>query len=224
MRASAAAMALLALLAAGACGNGGRNDAPVERTERPLPAPVREKPRTVDQTRATQLDSALTAQGLRLNEAGHPATYAAAGFEVFWPSGCGQLRTGEPGVLYDGARQEFRYACDRFKQDGHGCSVYVVQNGRDEGGGPPSPTMVVHMVEEALTQYSVRAERQRPLKAAGIEGVEVHAVQPGGPGEVWVRGLLAGPTIYVLTAWNTQGGLFDDAEIQDFFASFRLVD
>jgi hypothetical protein len=223
MRAGAAATALLVLLALGACGDGGRNDAPVERAERPLPAPNRDLPPTADQARATQLDSALAAQGLRLNEAGHQASYAAAGFEVFWPSGCGQLRTGEPTVLHDGTRQEFRYACDRNQKVGHGCAVYVVQNGKDESGGPPSPPMVVHMVEDALRQYAVRAERQRPLTLAGIEGVEVQAVQPGGPGEVWVRGLLAGPTIYVLTAWNVDGGLFDDVEIRDFFASFRLV-
>jgi hypothetical protein len=83
--------------------------------------------------------------------------------------------------------------------------------------------MVVRQVEKALEHYGVRAQRQRPLEAPGIEGVEVQAVQPAGKGEVWVRGLLAGPKIYVLTAWNSNGGLFEDPEIADFFASFQLI-
>ncbi len=151
------------------------------------------------------------------------AAHSAAGFEVYWPTGCGQLRTGEPEVVDPTARQEFHYACDRFNKEGRGCSVYVIQNAQDENGGPPTPAMVVHHVTEVLKHYGVRPERQRPLQAPGFEGVEVQAVQPASKGEVWVRGLLAGPNVYVLTAWSNDGGLFADTETKDFFASFRLI-
>jgi hypothetical protein len=223
MRAGAAVVALLALLAAGACGDGGRGGAIPEKTpSSPLRSTQATRPDR-GATMASQLDSALTAQGIRLNEAGRLATHAAAGFEVYWPSGCGQLQSGEPDVVDPTARQEFHYACDRFEKKGRGCSIYVLQNGEDEGGGPPTPPMVVRQVEQILTHYGVRAERQRPLEAPGMEGVEVQALRPSGKGEVWVRGLLVGPSIYVLTAWSTEGGLFDDTEIRDFFASFRLI-
>lgn len=218
MRGLALTTTLALLFAAGACGDSGRQDTAAAPAATPRPAPA-----GGDATMSSQLDSALAAQGIRLNEAGRLATHSAAGFEVYWPSGCARLRTGEPEVVDPTARQEFQYACDRFNEQGRGCSVYVLQNGQDENGGPPSPPMVVHHIEEVLKHYGVRAERQRPLEAKGIEGVEVQAVQPAGKGEVWVRGLLAGPNVYVLTAWNTAGGLFDDTEVQDFFASFRLI-
>jgi hypothetical protein len=225
MRAATATATLLVLIAIGACGDGGRGGTNADQAESspPVPVPVPSSRPQRDETMVSQLDSALAAQGIHINEAGRVARHPAAGFEVYWPSGCGRLRTGEPEIVDPDRQQEFQYACDRFDQQGRGCSVYVLQNGRDENGGPPSPTMVVKHVEAVLEHYGVRAQRQRPLDAAGIEGVEVQAVQPAGKGEVWVRGLLVGPSVYVLTAWNTEGELFDDPEAIDFFASFRLV-
>jgi hypothetical protein len=223
MRAGAVTTALFALLAVSACGDGGRNDTAATRVEQARPGPARAARPAGEAMATSQLDSTLAAQGIRLNEAGRLSTHSAAGFEVYWPSGCGRLRTGEPEVVDPGATQEFQYACDRFDVKGRGCSVYVLQNGKDENGGPPSPTMVVGQVEKVLEHYGVRPQRQRPLESPGIEGVEVQAVEPAGKGEVWVRGLLAGPNVYLLTAWNTEGGLFEDPEALDFFASFRLI-
>ena len=60
------------------------------------------------------------------------------------------------------------------------------------------------------------------IVADGVEGVEVHGAEPAGPGEVWLRGLLRDQDVYLLLAWNRRGGLFDDPEMADFFASFRL--
>lgn len=206
------------LLTAGCKGEGPKGQPPVDTRFRAAAAPT---DRAAAMT--AQFDSALAEQGIRLDNTGHLVTQAAAGFEIYWPSGCGQLRAGEPDVVDPDATQEFIYSCDRFKKLGTGCSVYVLQNGRTEDGGPPSPAMVVERVEDFLTRYEVRAERQRPLSAPGIEGVDVQAVEPAGRGEVWVRGLLAGTHVYILAAWNKEGGLFEDAEVRDFFASFRLI-
>lgn len=220
MRAGAATAACLLLLTTAACGDGGTGSGQASSSQ-PAPVPATTPPSR--ETLPSQLDSVLAAQGIHLNQAGRLARHAAAGFEVFWPSGCGQLRSGEPEIVDPDRRQEFQYACDRFDEQGRGCSIYVLQNGTDENGGPPSPPMVVEQVEAVLEHYGVRSQRQRPLEAPGIEGVEVQAVQPTGKGEVWVRGLLAGPNIYLLTAWNMDGGLFTDPETVDFFASFRLI-
>jgi hypothetical protein len=223
MRARLARSVLFALLAAGGCRDGGRQEAtpssaaPVPTTSAPTARPGRSA------SVPAQVDSSLAARGLRLNDGARLATYAAAGFEVYWPTGCGQLQIGEPDQIDDAVRQEFMYACDRFKKKGRGCSVYARRNDVDENGGPPSPPMVVKLVEAALDQYGVRVERQRPIEAPGMAGVEVQAVQPTGKGEVWIRGWLVGPHIYMLSAWNTEGGLFEDPEIHDFFASFKLL-
>ena len=56
-----------------------------------------------------------------------------------------------------------------------------------------------------------------------MEGIEVQAVHPSGTGDVWIRGWLAGSTVFMLTAWNNEGGLFADPEAADFFASFKLI-
>jgi hypothetical protein len=223
MRAGVLTTALLALLAAGACGDGGRNGTAAKSAGQPSAAPAREARPASNEAVVSRLDSTLAAQGVQLDEAGRLSTHSAAGFEVYWPSGCGRLVTGEPEIVDPEVLQEFRYACDRFNVKGRGCSIYVLQNGKDENGGPPSPPMVIRQVEAVLEQFGVRPERQRPLESPGMEGVEVQAVEPAGKGEVWVRGLLAGSSVYLLAAWNTDGGLFEDPEAQDFFASFRLI-
>ena len=215
-------MIFLALTLVAACKGDDRHDA----TAGAAPARTGDVPSARadnDGAGVAEFDSALAEQGLHLNNAGRVSPHSAAGFEIYWPSGCGKLRVGEPDAVDPDATQEYLYTCDRFKQPGTGCSVYVLQNGRDENGGPPSPAMVVNNVESVLTHYAVRPERQRPLTAAGMEGVEVQAVEPAGRGEVWVRGLLAGTHMYILTAWNNEGGVFEDEEVKNFFASFRLI-
>ena len=41
------------------------------------------------------------------------------------------------------------------------------------------------------------------------------------PGEVWIRGLLIDGDIYILTAWNNQGGVWDNPDYITFFNSFQ---
>ena len=152
--------------------------------------------------------------------------HGEAGFAVAWPAACAQLMErqdqpadpDEPGLF-----RQFSYTCDDPEFEGRGCAVYAMRNVRTADGGPPDPSWVVDKVEDVLREFGVRAERQRPLSRGAVEGVEVQAVRPGEPGEVWVRGLLTGPDVYILVAWNRKGGCFDDIEMQEFFASFRLL-
>jgi hypothetical protein len=54
-----------------------------------------------------------------------------------------------------------------------------------------------------------------------VEGVDVRARAPGGPGEIRVMGLLSAGDVYVLAAWNIAGGLAADEQMMGFFASFQ---
>jgi hypothetical protein len=166
---------------------------------------------------------APAAGGLRMNNDAREETFRNAGFQVCWPSGCGRVKTLEPHIIDPDQTQEFLYTCDERSHSGQGCAVYVLRAGSAEAGPPPGPDQVVSKIEDVLKRYGVRVARQRPLKAPGLEGVEVQATQPSGPGEYWARGLLSGPNIFVISAWDMQGGAFQDQELGDFFASFRVI-
>jgi hypothetical protein len=153
---------------------------------------------------------------------GRVQQHADAGFQVFWPSGCGVIKEQVSDGRTRRADRELIYSCDRDGELGEGTSVRVMFGARGPDGEAPDAAFVVALVERQLQRFGVRALRQRPLSADGIEGVEVHAGEPAGPGEVWLRGLLRDRDVYLLLAWNTAGGLFDDPQMTDFFASFRL--
>jgi hypothetical protein len=145
-----------------------------------------------------------------------------AGFQVFWPSGCGVIKEQVSDGRTRRADRELIYSCDRDGELGEGTSVRVMLGARGPDGEAPDAAFVVALIERQLQRFGVRALRQRPLSADGIEGVEVHAGEPAGPGEVWLRGLLRDRDVYLLLAWNTAGGLFEDPQMTDFFASFRI--
>jgi len=164
-----------------------------------------------------------TGQDLNVSRGAYTKSYPAAGFEIYWPSGCGIIGSREPEDKGDGKERDFSFTCDRNNEKGYGYGVYAALNARRADGSPPDPRLVVSRVQMVLQNYGVEVQRQRTLKSNGIEGVEVQATEPEGPGEVWVRGLLSGPNFYILSAWNKDGQLFDDPEAKSFFASFRLV-
>ena len=153
-------------------------------------------------------------------------------FRVVWPSGCGSLTTRTLGDGYadvDVFESEYPVGvhCNRAGKEGAGCMVVVVYNGKTADGSPAGPPEVVSRMTRQLQEYGAALVRQRPLVlqfAGGItaEGLEIHGAQQGGAGQVWLRGFLIGSDIYLLSAWDLEGGVWEDPEYHTFFNSFRL--
>jgi len=198
----------LALLAA--CGGGGQED--VDETE--SVAALAEADTVAKPAPTTP----------ELMKEGYLRTFAEAGFTVFWPSGCGGLSEQISSGPTRRAKQEFIYTCDRDGSMGMGVSIRVLHDAHDPDGAPPTPEFVAEMVKDQLQNSGTTILRQRPLQADGIEGVDLHAGEPGGAGEVWMRGLLSGSDVFILMAFGKSGGLFTDPEFVDFFASFRIIE
>jgi hypothetical protein len=148
--------------------------------------------------------------------------YREAGFGVFWPAGCGEINQRVSNGPTERAAGEWFYTCNPDGDRRRGASVLRLQVARTPQNGPPHPRFVVDLVKQHLAMFSVRIVRQRPLEQDGMQGVDVHASEPAGAGEVWVRGLLVGTDVFVLMAWNRAGHVFDDPEIQRFITSLRL--
>ena len=159
-----------------------------------------------------------------LKQEGFQRTLTEAGFSVFWPSGCASLKE----QISDGptrlATQEFIYTCDRNGTLSAGVSIRALRGARGSDGGAPQVQQVTEVVKKQLQNSGTRILRQRPLAAGGSEGVDVHAVEQDGSAEIWIRGILNGDDIFLLMAWDDRGGLFQDVEVVDFFASFRVTD
>jgi hypothetical protein len=149
--------------------------------------------------------------------------YQEAGFAIVWPSGCAEVAEQVSDGPTQRAAREFFYSCSHEQDRRHGVSVLRLQRAQAERGQAPHPRFVVELIEQHLALFAVRIVRQRPLQLEGMEGVDVHATEPMGLGEVWVRGLLIGTDVFVLMAWNRAGGLFEDAEIQQFIDSLELI-
>ncbi len=160
-------------------------------------------------------------ENVTLNNDGSVRTHTEAGFSIYWPAGCGRLRESLSDGVTPHAAQEQIYNCE--PEPGRGFSVRHYHRAQTEDGSAASPRFVVDLVEQQMKRYGVTTKRQRPLEGGTIQGVEVQGVHPAGAGEVWIRGLLIGAEVYVLTAWNDQGGLFDDVDVADFFHSFRVI-
>ncbi len=153
-------------------------------------------------------------------------------FQITFPGGCGKLvtRSNEPdlfgGELWDDIVQVNYVFCDRFQKDGEGCSVTATFNLHDEDGSMAGSKHVISRVESSLEQFGAKIISQQVLKkdfGNGIiaEGVDVTAKPDEGPGEVWVRGLLIDGDIYILAAWNKQGGVWKNSDYITFFNSFQ---
>ncbi|MEN8005844.1 MAG: hypothetical protein ABFS42_02470 [Candidatus Krumholzibacteriota bacterium] len=153
-------------------------------------------------------------------------------FKITFPGGCGKLvtRSNEPdlfgGEEWDDIIQVTYVFCDRYQTEGEGCSIRATFNLHDQDGGMAGPQHVVTGVEEYLKHFQAKIVRQKAVRREfenGIvaEGVEIHAKPADGPGEVWLRGLLVEGDIYVLAAWNHQGGLWNNPDYMAFFNSFQ---
>jgi hypothetical protein len=154
--------------------------------------------------------------------AGREVHHQEAGFRIFWPAGHGEVQEQDSGERTVYAAREFIYTIESGGRHGSGYSVRVMRHARGRGERAPDARRVVQHIEMTLKRFQVRTARQRPLEQGAVQGVEVQAIQPGGPGEVWMRGLLVGTDIYLLLAWDREGGVFEDPAAEAFFASFRL--
>jgi hypothetical protein len=153
-------------------------------------------------------------------------------FQIIFPGGCGKLvaKFNEPdlwgGQSWDEIIQVTHVYCDRYQKDGEGCSVNATFNMTDQDGSMAGPPQVKKLVTETLKGFGAKIVDQQSIKkeyenGVFVEGVEVFAQAPMGKGEVWIRGLLADGDIYILTAWNDQGGLWKDPDYLAFFNSFQ---
>jgi hypothetical protein len=164
----------------------------------------------------------------------NPVTYTNEGgdFQIVFPSGCGKLvtRSNEPdlfgGEQWDEIIQVNHVFCDRYQENGEGCSVTATFNLHSEDGSMAGPQHVIIRVQEILAEYGAKVISQDVIKkeydnGIFIEGVEVKAKPDMGKGEVWVRGLIVEGDIYILTAWNIEGGVWENSDYITFFNSFQ---
>jgi hypothetical protein len=164
----------------------------------------------------------------------NPVTYTNEGgdFQVVFPSGCGKLvtRSNEPdlfgGEQWNEIIQVNHVFCDRYQENGEGCSVTATFNLHSEDGSMAGPQHVIIRVQEILAEYGAKVISQDVIKkeydnGIFIEGVEVKAKPDMGKGEVWIRGLIVEGDIYILTAWNIEGGVWENSDYITFFNSFQ---
>ena len=164
----------------------------------------------------------------------NPVTYISENgdFQIIFPGGCGKLvtRANEPdlfgGEEWDDIVQVTYVYCDRFQEEGEGCSVKATFNLHGEDGEMAGPGHVVTRVESALKHFQANIVTQEAVKKQYdngilVEGVEILAKPENSPGEIWIRGLLVQGDVYILTAWKNQGGLWKDLEYRTFFNSFQ---
>ena len=171
-------------------------------------------------------------EGMELSDKPVPYVSANQEFQLTFPSGCAELhsRVNEPdlfgGETYDDIVNVQYIYCDRFQEKGEGCSITAVFNWHDQDGEPAGPAQVVKRVQDTLRSFGVKVVAQREVQRTynenyAVEGVDVRARAPEGDGEVRVMGLLSFGDIYILAAWNNEGGLDEDAEMTLFFDSFQ---
>jgi hypothetical protein len=148
--------------------------------------------------------------------------YPEARFQVLWPAGCEDVELFDSEGPTPAAGRELTYRCERGGADGTAYSVSYLQNAHATEGAAPGPHTVVDLIEVFFARLDAKVVRQRPLQSGAIQGVEAQAEQNDGDGEVWLRGLLVGPDIYLIVATNEAGGVFDSPRARAFFASFRV--
>ena len=153
-------------------------------------------------------------------------------FQIIFPGGCGKLvaKFNEPdlwgGQSWDEIIQVTLVYCDRYQKKGEGCSVNATFNKTGEDGSMAGPQEVIKLVEDTLKEFGAKVVNQRPIKKEFengiiVEGVEVFAQAAMGKGEIWIRGLLTDGDIYVLTAWNDKGGVWNNTDYLAFFNSLQ---
>jgi len=155
------------------------------------------------------------------------------GFKTTLPAGCGSVRENwsEPHPEADPqtAVEIIHIFCDQHGEEGSGVSVTAIFNERNAAGEAAGPPEVMARIEEVLSNYNARVVRQTPVQRElpgnrFFKGLDVLAQDTDGLGRIWVRGLLEGADIYVLSAWDREGGLWTEPEFQAFFNDLELMD
>jgi len=142
-----------------------------------------------------------------------------AGFSIYWPAGCRQVREQESRGATALAEREVILNCVRPDL---AFSVRYLRQAHDQAGNPPHPRFVVALVEQQLHRKAMRTVRQRTLEAASVQGVDVHAEGRDSRKWAWMRALLVGTDVYLLMVIGEDPDLFERPEVSDFFNSFNL--
>lgn len=158
-------------------------------------------------------------------------------FRVMMPSGCSEVRirhsekddfAEEDAVAEDAVAEDVQVVnvfCDRSGQTGSGCSVSVTFNLTDGKSSPAGEPELTKQIQKYLDKFGVEVLKQAKVarkfpQERDAQGMDLRCRAPESPGEVWIRGLLVQGDIYVLVAWNDEGGLWSDPDIVAFFESF----
>lgn len=166
-----------------------------------------------------------------LPDSANPISYQSVEgqFSTTFPTGCARLRTrmnmGEDGQATDGHRLVFA-TCDRYDRKGEGCQVIAELGALGQARGQAAVDLVLKEVGRLMAEFAVKPVRQAPVSRdfgphGRIEGLDIQAQAASGSGDVWIRGLMRDSDIYVLVAWRTDGGLFQDPEYARFFDDFQ---
>lgn len=153
-------------------------------------------------------------------------------FRVMMPGGCSEVRQrfnekepveGETARIDD--IQIVSVTCDRSGRPGNGCSVTAYLNLTDGQGGPAGEPQMTEQVGKYLERFGVEVLKQAQVSrefpgARRAQGIDLRCRAPESAGEFWLRGLVVDGDIYVLVAWNEDGGLWSDPDIVAFFDSF----
>jgi hypothetical protein len=142
-----------------------------------------------------------------------------ANFNIYWPTGCERVQQRMAEEPTERAEREVITFCDRPE-----ASYRVIYYGgaRDSRGDPAHPRLVVAIIEQQLAEEEMQTIRQRPLQGDGMQGVDVHARRGDGSRFLWIRGLLVGTDVYILTVAGPEEGIFMSGETREFFESFTL--
>jgi len=153
-------------------------------------------------------------------------------FQTTFPTGCARMqRKQNTPIGEDAASPTVKVrvvfaTCERHGRKDEGCQVSASLGALRDEQGQAAVDEVLAVVRKLMSDYGVTPFRQVPISRdfgshGKVEGVDVHAREPMGVGEVWIRGLMRGPDMYVLLAWKSIGGLFTDPEYSVFFNEFR---
>jgi hypothetical protein len=180
--------------------------------------------------RAVQAPDTSSAAAIATLPPAAPRISREGGFAIIWPSGCERLRTRIPSggpapEDFPGTEPtEIEVSCWHGSRRDEIVQVNGYFNEMTDRGTPPDPPHVVAKVQQLLGDFGVTIMDQSPIRRGMLQGVDVKARREGDdPGELWLRGILAGPNYYILDVWNASGHVFENLEYQRFFGSFRVL-
>lgn len=152
-------------------------------------------------------------------------------FRITFPSGCSRIVTRVPSEELpdvDGIHAVVVSIsfCDRFGEKGDGCSVTSLFNVTNAEGGYPGPEQVIERLVSVLKGMNVTIQKESPIRkelpdGTAIEGIDLFAADSSGVGQAWLRGVIYEGDIYIMSAWKSAGGLWNNQEFITFFNSFQ---